>query len=112
MARPPALPPEQKTRLVLAVLSKERTVSEAARSARVSEQSIANWRRQFVEGGGVALAGKTPADPAGQREAALLNAVSKLKQALGEAYVELMAWRRAGAPRHVPSATSKQFARN
>jgi transposase len=112
MPRPPALPAEQKTRLVLAVLSKEHSVSEAARMARVSEQSIANWRRQFVEGGSVALAGRAPTSPAGQREAALRKEVDRLKQALGEAYVELMACRRVGVPRHVPSGTSKQFARN
>lgn len=60
MPRPPALPAREKTRLVLSVLAKECTVSEAARAARVSEQSIANWRRQFLEGG-------APRWPAGPR---------------------------------------------
>ncbi|MFJ2816617.1 transposase [Streptomyces sp. NPDC087294] len=112
MPRPPALPSEQKTRLVLAVLSKERTVSEAARAAQVSEQSIANWRRQFLEGGSAAMAGKSAAYNGSQREAALLQEVHKLKQALGEAYVELMTWRRTQEYRRVPYATSKQYVQN
>lgn len=38
MARPSALPPEERTRLVLSVLAGEMTVAEAARKAKVSEQ--------------------------------------------------------------------------
>ncbi|MFI7295382.1 transposase [Streptomyces sp. NPDC050121] len=111
MPRPPALPAKDKTRLVLAVLAKECTVSEAARAAQVSEQSIANWRRQFLEGGSMALAGAAP--PSGsQREAALIEEVHRLKQALGEAYVEVMAWRRTGDRPRVPSRTSKRSAPN
>ncbi|GAA0187678.1 helix-turn-helix domain-containing protein [Streptomyces cellulosae] len=112
MPRPPALPAREKTRLVLSVLAKECTVSEAARAARVSEQSIANWRRQFLEGGSAALAGRSAPSSTEQREAALVAEVHKLKQALGEAYVEVMAWRRTGDYRQVPSRSSKQYERN
>ena len=37
MARPPALPAEEKTRIVLSILAGELTVAEAARRAKVSE---------------------------------------------------------------------------
>jgi hypothetical protein len=40
MVRPPALPPEKKVRIVLSILAGEMTVAEAARRAKVSEQSI------------------------------------------------------------------------
>jgi transposase len=45
MARPSALPVEEKVRIVLAVLAGELTVSAAARQAKVSEQSVGNWKR-------------------------------------------------------------------
>ncbi|MGC0145002.1 hypothetical protein [Pseudactinotalea sp. Z1732] len=39
MARPPAIPVEEKTRIVLSILSGEVTVAKAARQAKVSEQA-------------------------------------------------------------------------
>lgn len=39
MPRPPAVPPEEKVRLVLSVLAGEMTIAEAARRGKVSEQS-------------------------------------------------------------------------
>jgi transposase len=35
---------------VLSILAGEVTVAEAARRAKVSEQSVGNWKRQFLEG--------------------------------------------------------------
>jgi len=98
MARPPAIPPQEKVRIVLAVLAGEQTVAQAARLARVSEQSIANWRRQFIEGGTAKLK-RVTADGPTLREEQLLLQVRQLKAALGEAYVELMALRKLGAER-------------
>jgi transposase len=103
--RPPALPAQDKARLVLAVLSKETTVSQAARQARVSEQAIANWRRQFIQAGSLGLDGQA-VGRLSQKEEVLSDEVRKLKQALGEAYVELLAWRKVGEVRRVPSPTS------
>jgi len=37
MVRPPALPAEERTRIVLSILAGELTVAEAARRAKVSE---------------------------------------------------------------------------
>lgn len=45
MARPSALPAEEKTRIVLSILAGELTVAEAARRAKVSEQSVGMWKR-------------------------------------------------------------------
>ena len=51
MARPPVFPAEEKVRIVLSILAGEITVAEAARRAKVSEQSVGNWKRQFLEAG-------------------------------------------------------------
>lgn len=106
MPRPPALPLQDKIRIVLSVLAKEQTAAEAARQAQVSEQSIANWRRQFIEGGSSGLAGQPAARPPVRQEH-LADEVRRLKVALGEAYVELMAWRRTGDHRRVASRASR-----
>lgn len=48
MGRPSVIAPERKTRIVLAVLAGEVSVSEAARKEQVSEQSIHRWKADFV----------------------------------------------------------------
>lgn len=105
MPRPPAVPPEEKSRLVLAILAGELTVAEAARKAKVSEQSVSNWKRLFLEAGraGVAAGGK--AGPS-TRERQLLDELEEVKAALGETTVELRVWKRA-AERLPPSRTSR-----
>jgi hypothetical protein len=49
MPRPSALPAQDKIRIVLSILAGEVTVAEAALRAKVSETTIGNWKRQFVE---------------------------------------------------------------
>ena len=45
---------------MLSILAGEITVAEAARRAKVSEQSVRNWKRQFLEAGKSGLgAGKS-----------------------------------------------------
>lgn len=51
MGRPPSIPAEKKTRIVLSVLAGEMTIAEAARKEKVSEQSIARWKAEFLQGG-------------------------------------------------------------
>jgi transposase len=51
VARPPVFPAEEKVRLVLSILAGEIAVAEAARRAKVSEQSVENWKRQLLEAG-------------------------------------------------------------
>lgn len=56
MGRPPVIPAEQKTRIVLSVLAGEVSIAEAARKEKVSEQSIGRWKADFLEAGRTALA--------------------------------------------------------
>jgi len=93
MARPPVFPVEEKVRVELSILAGEVSVAEAARRAKVSEQSVANWKRQLLEAGPARLiAGK--AGPS-TREAQLEAEVADRTQALGEAAVELRCGRGA-----------------
>jgi transposase len=105
MARPPAVPVEEKTRLVLSILAGEMSMAEAARRAKVSEQSVSNWKRQFVEAGrqGIAQGGK-PGPNARERQ--LAAELEETKAALGEAHVELRVWKKA-AEYLPPSRTSR-----
>jgi transposase len=81
MVRPPVFPAEEKVRIVLSILAGEITVAEAARRAKVSEQSVGNWKRQFLEAGKSGLAaGKSGPST---REQQLEAEVTKLTQALG-----------------------------
>jgi transposase-like protein len=51
MGRPPSIPAEKKTRIVLSVLAGEMSIAEAARKEKVSEQSIGRWKTEFLEPG-------------------------------------------------------------
>lgn len=105
MGRPTVLPVEEKVRVVLAVLAGEMTVAAAARQAKVSEQSIGNWKRQFIETGraGVAAGSGKPST----REQQLEAEVADLTTALGEAAVELRVWKKSAEGRLGPSRTSR-----
>ena len=105
MARPTALPVEEKVRIVLAVLAGELTVAQAARESKVSEQSLSNWKRQFIETGraGFAAGSGKPSS----REQQLEAEVADLTSALGEAAVELRVWKKSAAHRLGPSKTSR-----
>lgn len=107
MSRPPAMPAEEKLKLVLSVLAGERSIAAAARQAQVSEQSVGNWKRQFIEGGLVALEGSGSRNA--ERERELLTEIAELKTALGEAYVEMRVRRKVADYRVVPSQPSRQF---
>jgi transposase len=105
MGRPPVIAPEKKTRIVLAVLTGEVSVSEAARKEQVSEQSIHRWKADFVEAGKTALAvGRSGSST---REQQLEAEVADLTQALGEAAVELRVWKKSAEGRLGPSRTSR-----
>ena len=106
MARPAVISLEDKFRLVVAVISGELTVAEAARRSKVSEQSIGNWKRQFLEAGkqGLADGGRPGSHPQVQR---LEDDVEELKAALGEAHVELRVWKKSAEYRLGPTRTSR-----
>jgi len=108
MGRPPVISPEKKTRIVLAVLAGEVSIAEAARKEKVSEQSIGRWKAEFIEAGKAALiAGRTGPS---SREQQLEAEVSDLTQALGEAAVEIQAWKKSAESRLGPSRTSRSSA--
>lgn len=105
MGRPPVIAPATKARVVLAVLSGEVSVVEAARQEKVSEQSIHRWKADYVAAGKTALtAGKSGPST---RETQLEAEVADLTQALGEAAVELPGWKKSAEGRLGPSRTSR-----
>jgi transposase len=93
VGRPPALSPEKKYAIVVDVLSGRKSTAQSAREAGVSEQSIGNWRRQFLAGGRTALSGAVSLQD--ERERRLAAEIKELKAALGEAYVQLRLRRQA-----------------
>jgi transposase len=105
MGRPPMIQPEKKTRIVLAILSGEMSIAEAARKEKVSEQSIGRWKAEFIEAGRTALvAGRSGPS---SREEQLEAEVVELTLALGEAHVELRVWKKSAEGRLDPSRTSR-----
>ena len=105
MGRPPMIPPEKKTRIVLAILAGEMSIAETARKEKVSEQSIGRWKAEFIEAGKTALvAGRSGPS---SREERLEAEVMELTQALGEAHVELRVWKKSAEGRLGPSRTSR-----
>ncbi|MEU0051430.1 helix-turn-helix domain-containing protein [Streptomyces sp. NPDC006184] len=100
MGRPPALPVDKKLGLVVRVMSGELTAAEAAREAGVSEQSVSNWRRQFIEGGRNGLAGEGGKDTGeASRMAELAKENAMLKATIGELYMELRKYGRSAGVR-------------
>jgi transposase len=105
MGRPPMIPPEKKTRIVLAILAGEMSIAETARKEKVSEQSIGRWKAEFIEAGKTALvAGRSGPS---SREEQLEAEVVELTQALGEVHVELRVWKKSAEGRLGPSRTSR-----
>jgi transposase len=104
MGRPPALPVEEKLRIVLAVLGARTSIVQAARDHQVSETAICNWKRQFLEAGRAGLAdGATVRDLV--HEAQLKRENEALKEALREASVQVRVWKMSAESRLGPSET-------
>jgi transposase len=61
MARPSTKTPEEKLRVVLAVLRGELSAADAGRRNGVAEQTIHNWKKAFLD------AGRAPAFVSGAR---------------------------------------------
>ncbi|WP_431844293.1 transposase [Calidifontibacter indicus] len=105
MGRPPVIPADQKARIVMSVLAGEMTIAQAARSEKVSEQSIGRWKADFLEAGKTALAAGRSGPST--REQQLEAEVADLTQALGEAAIELRVWKKSAEGRLGPSRTSR-----
>ncbi len=98
MGRKPFKSAEEKLQVVLGVLKGEMTQVEAARRLEMSQTTIAKWQKQFLDGAHEALArGENAKAPSSRRESDLQAQIEELTSALGEAYVELRAWRKGGA---------------
>lgn len=98
MGRKPFKSPDEKLAVVLSVLRGETTQVAIARQLEMSQTTIAQWQKQFLEGGREALArGANARAPSSRREEELQTQVEELTSALGEAYVELRVWRKGGA---------------
>ncbi|MEU3347143.1 helix-turn-helix domain-containing protein [Streptomyces sp. NPDC006700] len=106
MPRPPAISANEKLELVLRVLSGELSLAQASRQAKVSQQSVANWRNKFIDGGREALEGVL--SKTARRERELQAEIAELKTALGEAYIQLRVRRRAGEYRSIPFPNSRR----
>ena len=96
MAKPSNKSSDEKVQAVLMVLSGQRTASEVAKGAGVSEQTIHNWKRGFVDGGRAAF--ERDARSGSSREAQLEAENEELKAALGEAFLKLRMLERGRSP--------------
>ncbi|WTO66976.1 helix-turn-helix domain-containing protein (plasmid) [Streptomyces sp. NBC_00212] len=101
------MPPDDKLEIVMRVISGEISISQAARQANVSEQSVGNWKRQFIAAGRQGLEGSDRRNA--ERERQLIAEIAELKAALGEVYVQLRSKRRSVDYRAVPSPTSRRY---
>lgn len=82
---------DQRLQVALAALTTGASAAQVARHYKVSEASVAKWKRQFVEGGARAL-GAVGAPPG--RVAELESEVRTLRKSLREARSLLEAWKR------------------
>ena len=89
----------------MSVLASEVTVAEAARWAKVSEQSVGTWKRQFLEvgKGRPSLREVRPSTREQQLEAEIAGPT----RALGEAHLAARVWRKSAEGRLGPSRTSR-----
>jgi len=106
LGRPPVFSVDDKFRLVVAVISGELTIAEAARRGKASEQSISRWKQQFLESGKAGLVEGGPSGP-NVRERQLEAEVEELKAALGEVHVELRVWKKSAEFRLGPTRSSR-----
>ena len=102
MAKPSDRSPERKLQVVLSVLRGELSATEAARRGGVSEQTVHNWKRAFLEAGREGL--EWGHRRRSSRELELEAENEELKVALGEAHVQLRVWKK-GAEYLPPSRT-------
>jgi transposase len=97
--RPPSIPAEKKTRIVMSVLAGEMTMPEAARSRSGGGRPTSSRPRKAA-----LAAGKSGLS---RRAEQLDGEVADLTRALGEAAVELQVWTRSAEGRRDPSRTSR-----
>ncbi len=106
------VPVETRLQIVLAVMSGEITIAEAARRHGVSTESINRWRYRFVDAGKAAMEDGMPGGKGAGRgnfvERRQRAEIQELKLALAEATVQLRIWQKGSEYiDQVPSQTSR-----
>ena len=84
MGKKSALSTEQRSQLVIRLLSKEEPASQIARRAGVSEQTLYRWRDDFLDGGKQALSGRGTKSAQARTVSALKAALAERDQVIGE----------------------------
>ncbi|TMD09275.1 MAG: helix-turn-helix domain-containing protein [Chloroflexi bacterium] len=103
---------QRRLQIVLAVMSGEITIAEAARRHGVSTESINRWRNRFVDAGKAAMEDGMPGGKGAGRgnfvERRQRAEIQELKLALAEATVQLRIWQKGSEYiDQVPSQTSR-----
>ncbi|HET9172266.1 MAG TPA: helix-turn-helix domain-containing protein [Actinospica sp.] len=83
---------EQRLQVALAALTTGASAAQIAREHKVSEASVAKWKKQFIEGGARSLGALSPPP---SRVAELEAEVRTLRKSLREAQTLLGVWRHA-----------------
>lgn len=84
MGRKSELTVEQRTQLVLRLLSKEEPAAQIARRAGISEVTLYRWRDEFLQGGAAALAGRGSGEQQAKAIAKLHGELAERDQVIGE----------------------------
>ena len=86
MGKKSELTVEQRTQLVLRLLSKEEPAAQIARRAGISEQTLYRWRDEFLRGGAAGLSGRGGSDVQAKEIGKLQEQLAERDQVIGEDY--------------------------
>ena len=84
MGRKSELTPEQRTQLVLKLLSKEEPGAQIARRAGISEPTLYRWRDEFLRGGAAGLSARGSSDVQAKEITKLQGQLAERDQVIGE----------------------------
>ena len=84
MGKKSELTVEQRTQLVLRLLSKEEPAAQIARRAGISEQTLYRWRDEFLRGGAAGLSGRGGSDVQAKEIGKLQEQLAERDQVIGE----------------------------
>ena len=84
MGKKSTLPPEERSQLVLRLLSKEAPAAQLARRAGISEQTLYRWRDDFIGAGKQAMKGRGASAEQVKALAQLSAEVAERDQVIGE----------------------------
>ena len=84
MGKKSTLTAEQRTQLVLRLLSKEEPAAQIARRAGVSEQTLYRWREEFIGAGKQAMNGRGALSEQAKAVERLSAEVAERDQVIGE----------------------------